>query len=185
MGKIAVHEFIALDGVFEDPSWTVQFGFDKAMADDIGALTDASEAILLGRRTFEMFAPAWSTRTAEDDPGAPFFNDTDKFVVSSTLTTDAAAGTWANSRSLGRYDVRRIQDLKNSIDGTIYISGSGTLVRALAADGLLDSLHLYVYPVIRGTGVKLLQDGMSSTTLRLADSRTYDNGVVHLHYGLT
>jgi dihydrofolate reductase len=182
MGKIAVHEFIALDGVFEDPSWTFEFGFDESMGEDIGALTGASQAILLGRRTFEMFAPAWSGRTAEDDPGAPFFNDTDKFVVSSTLTADTVAKTWANSHSLGGYDAGRVRELKEGIDGTIYVSGSGTLVRALAADGLLDSLHLFLYPVIRGTGLKLLHDGMPSTTLRLEDSRTYENGVVYLHY---
>ncbi|MBV9319848.1 MAG: dihydrofolate reductase family protein, partial [Mycobacterium sp.] len=83
MGAIAVHEFIALDGVFEDPSWTADYGFDPAMGETIAALTGASTAILLGRCTFEMFAPAWSGRTAEDDPGAPFFNDTHKYVVSS------------------------------------------------------------------------------------------------------
>jgi dihydrofolate reductase len=182
MGKIAVHEFIALDGVFEDPSWTFQFGFDKAMGEDIGALTAVSRAILLGRRTFEMFAPAWSNRTAEDDPGAPFFNDTDKFVVSSTLDPDTVATTWANSHSLGAYDARRVQELKDSTDGTIYISGSGRLVRSLAADGLVDSLHLFVYPLIRGAGAKLFRDAMPSTTLRLADSRAYENGVMHLHY---
>jgi dihydrofolate reductase len=184
MGKIAVHEFIALDGVFEDPSWTLQFGFDEAMGEDIGALTEASKAILLGRRTFEMFAPAWSNRTAEDDPGAPFFNDTDKFVVSSTLDPDAMAKSWANSHSLGGYDVSRIRELKQSVDGIIYVSGSGTLVRTLAADGLLDSLHLFVFPLIRGTGATLFRDGMPSTTLRLAQTRNYDNGVVHMHYEL-
>jgi dihydrofolate reductase len=184
MATIAVHEFITLDGVFEDPTWTSEFGFDPGMGEDIGVLTDTSEAILLGRRTFEMFAPAWSTRTAEDDPGAPFFNDTEKYVVSSTLDADAVAKTWDNSRALGRYDAARIRQLKDDVGGAIYISGSGTLVRALAADGLVDALHLFVYPVIRGTGARLLREGMPSTTLRLADSRTYDNGVVHLHYGL-
>jgi dihydrofolate reductase len=76
MGKIKVHEFMTLDGVFEDPRWTAPFGFDPKMGDTIGALTSESSAILLGRKTYEMFAPAWSTRTVEDDPGAPFFNDT-------------------------------------------------------------------------------------------------------------
>jgi hypothetical protein len=61
MGDIAVHEFVSLDGVFEDPSWTFDYGFVPAMGDALGAITDASTAILLGRATYEMFAPAWST----------------------------------------------------------------------------------------------------------------------------
>ena len=93
MGRIAVHEFIALDGVFEDPQWTFPYGFDPRMGETLAAITDASTGILLGRRTFEMFAPAWSTRTAADDPGAPFFNDTHKYVVGSkTLTAPIRTG---------------------------------------------------------------------------------------------
>ena len=65
MGKIAVHEFISLDGVFEDPSWTFEWGFADEMGETLGAITGASDTILLGRITFEMFAPAWSPRTAE------------------------------------------------------------------------------------------------------------------------
>ena len=83
MGEIAVHEFMSLDGVFEDPSWTFDHGFVPEMGETMGAITGASTAILLGRRTYEMFAPAWSTRTVDDDPGAPFFNDTHKYVVAS------------------------------------------------------------------------------------------------------
>src|SRR3954471_7181244 len=73
---IHVHEFISLDGVIDTPTWTFDFGFDPKMGEALGALTQASAGILLGRTTYEMFEPAWSTRTAEDDPGAPFFNDT-------------------------------------------------------------------------------------------------------------
>src|ERR671915_288675 len=110
MGDIAVHEFISLDGVFEDPGWTFDFGFDPEMGETLGAVTGASTGILLGRRTYEMFAPAWSTRTVEDDPGAPFFNDTQKYVVSSTLTD--AESVWRNSTEIGGYDAGRIRELK-------------------------------------------------------------------------
>ena len=82
MGKIAVHEFITLDGVIEDPRWTMDYPFDPKMGQAIGGIMGASKGLLLGRRTYEMFAPAWSTRTAEEDPGAPFMNDTMKYVVS-------------------------------------------------------------------------------------------------------
>ena len=68
MGYIAVHEFISLDGVIEDPRWTIEFGFDPRMGDAIGAVVSGCRAILLGRTTYQMFYPAWSTRTADDDP---------------------------------------------------------------------------------------------------------------------
>lgn len=70
MGSITAHEFISLDGVFEDPVWTFDFNRDPKMDDDTGDITRPCTAILLGRNTFEAFAPAWSTRTVEDDPGA-------------------------------------------------------------------------------------------------------------------
>jgi dihydrofolate reductase len=179
MGKIVVHEFMSLDGVYEDPSWTFEFGFDPKMGEAIGAATAGATAILLGRRTYEMFAPAWSTRTVEDDPGAPFFNDTHKYVVSSTLDE----GDWKPSTVLGGYDADRIRALKDEVDGDIYVSGSGTLVRAMLADGLVDELMLFVFPIALGGGEHLLKGTDSPTKLALVDSDTYDNGVVKLSYG--
>jgi dihydrofolate reductase len=143
MGTIAVHEFIALDGVYENPAWTAEFGFDPAMGETLAAVTGGAAAILLGRTTYEMFAPAWSTRTVEEDPGAPFFNDTTKYVVGA----QEPAVDWGPSVRLGAYDSARIQRLKDETEGVIYVSGSGTLVRALIADGLVDHLHLFVYPI--------------------------------------
>ena len=179
MGKIAVHEFVSLDGVFEDPRWTAEFGFAEAMGRAIGEVTSASKAILLGRRTFEMFAPAWSTRSPDDDPGVPFFNNTPKYVVSTTLEN---ADAWQNSQLLGAYDATAIQELKDRVDGNVYISGSGTLVRALLADGLVDELHLFVFPVILGAGARLFSDGTPRTTLALTGTEAYDNGALHLTY---
>jgi dihydrofolate reductase len=179
LGTIAVHEFIALDGVFEDPSWTFAYGFDPRMGETIGAITESSTAILLGRTTFEMFAPAWSTRTVEDDPGAPFFNDTHKFIVGSR----EPAVTWEPSTRLGPYDPAVIRRLKDEAVGNIYVSGSGMLVRALLRDGLIDDLHLFVYPVAIGAGKRLWADGIDPTKLALKAHDAYDNGVVHLAYG--
>src|SRR5947209_15772442 len=144
MGAIHVHEFMSLDGVVDAPTWTFDYGFDPRMGETIGALTAGSEGILLGRTTYEMFEPAWSTRTVDDDPGVPFFNDTTKYVVSGTLT-DA---TWRNSEIVGPYDPDVIRKLKDDV-GDLYVSGSGTLVRAMLADGLVDELHLFVYPLTR------------------------------------
>ncbi|HEY5857111.1 MAG TPA: dihydrofolate reductase family protein [Aldersonia sp.] len=178
MGDIAVHEFISLDGVFENPAWTFDYGFDPKMGETLGAITGAAEAILLGRTTFEMFAPAWSTRTVEDDPGAPFFNDTPKYVVGA----QEPSVEWANSTRLGPYDPVAIRELKDTTTG-IYISGSGKLVRALLADGLVDHLHLFVYPLALGSGEKFWADATEPTKLALRGSEVYDNGVVHLDYG--
>jgi dihydrofolate reductase len=178
MGAIRVHEFTTVDGVVDVPMWTVDYGFPDDLSESIGALTSASSGILLGRTTFEMFAPAWSTRTVEEDPGAPFFNDTTKYVVSSTLTD--AASVWRNSEALGGYDPDRIRELK--ADRDLYVSGSATLVRALVADGLADELHLYVYPVALGEGIRLFPEG-TSQKLSLLDVERLSNGVAHLTYG--
>ena len=129
MGAIHVHEFVSLDGVIDAPTWTFDYGFDPKMGAAIAAVTERCRGILLGRTTYEMFEPAWSKRTAEDDPGAPFFNDTPKYVVSASLTT----ATWRNSKLIGPYDSDMIRSLKDEVDGDLYVSGSGMLVRAMLA----------------------------------------------------
>jgi dihydrofolate reductase len=122
---------MSLDGVIDAPTWTFEYGFHPKMVEAIGTVTGRSQGILLGRKTYEMFEPAWSKRTGEDDPGAPFFNDTTKYVVSGTLTT----ATWRNSEIIGSYDPAAIRNVKDEVGGDLYVSGSGTLVRAMLADG--------------------------------------------------
>jgi dihydrofolate reductase len=178
MGAISVHEFISLDGVIDAPTWTADYGFDPRMGEAIGAMTERSKGILLGRNTFEMFAHAWPNRTAEDDPGAPFFNDTTKYVVSRTLSSP----TWQNSEVVGPYDADVIRRLKDDVDGDLYVSGSGTLVRAMLADELVDELHLFLYPLSRGAGPRLFSDGAAGRRFSLVSSEQYDNGVVSLSY---
>ena len=178
MGGILVHEFMTLDGIVDAPTWTFDFGFDPQMGEAIKALTDRSRAILLGLTTYEMFEPAWSSRTVEDDPGAPFFNDTQKYVVSSTLTEP----TWRNSTVFGPYDANEIQELKAAIDGDLYVSGSAMLVRAMLADGLVDELHLFMYPLTRSSGERLFLDNSKPLGLSLVACEAYDNGVIHLGY---
>jgi dihydrofolate reductase len=180
MGAIKVHEFTTVDGVVDVPMWTMPYGFPEDLAASIGALTGSASGILLGRTTFEMFAPAWSVRTVEEDPGAPFFNDTTKHVVSSTLS-DAAA-VWRNSTVVGGYSADRIRSLKDRSDGDLYVSGSATLVRALLADDLVDELHLYVYPLAVGTGIRLFPEG-TAQRLALLGVEALSNGVAHLTYG--
>jgi dihydrofolate reductase len=178
VGEVHVHEFMSLDGVIDAPTWTADYEFLPQMEEAIGAVTERCRGILLGRTTYEMFEPSWSTRTVEDDPGAPFFNDTTKYVVSATLT----AATWNNSKIIGPYDPDTIRRLKDEVDGDIYTSGSGTLVRAMLADGLIDELHLLVYPVTRGTGPRLFPEDVPPGKLSLAASESYENGVVYLNY---
>ena len=177
MGTIRAHEFTSLDGVIDTPTWTFGFGFDPAMGQDIGNLMASCNAILLGRNTYEMFEPAWSARTADEDPGAPFMNESTKYVVSSTLKE----GTWQNSKIIGPYTADAIRQVKDEVEDGIYVSGSSTLVRALIADELLDELHLFVYPVTRGTGPRLFPDNLP-TNWSLIHSATYDNGVLYLVY---
>src|SRR5262245_63423919 len=130
---------MSLDGVIDAPTWTAEYGFDPEMGEAIGAITARSRGILLGRKTYEMFEPAWSTRTVEDDPGAPFFNDSTKYVVSGTLV----GPTWPNTTVIGAYDPTTIRQVKGEVAGALYTSGSASLVRALLADRLVDELHLF------------------------------------------
>ena len=178
MGAIRVHEFTTVDGVVDVPMWTAAYGFPDDVAAAVAALTAPATGILLGRTTFEMFAPAWSSRTVEDDPGAPFFNDTPKHVVSATLT--GADAVWGRSTAFP-YDPDRVRQLKD--EGDLYVSGSATLVRALLADGLVDELHLFVYPLAVGTGLRLFPEGVPRTPLTLLGAEGLSNGVAHLTYG--
>ena len=179
MGKILVHEFITLDGVIEAPTWTFDYPFDPKMGAAIAGAMGSSKAILLGRRTYEEFAPAWSTRTADDDPGAPFMNESPKYVVSATLES----AEWKNSTIVGAYSAETIRSVKDGTDGKIYVSGSGTLVRAMLADGLVDELHLFVFPLTLGAGQRLFADGSPGAKFTLTGTEPYESGVVYLTYG--
>lgn len=181
MGTIRVHEFITLDGVIDTPSWTFDFEFDPRMGMAIGRIQGACDAILLGRTTYAMFEPAWSVRTAADDPGAPFMNETPKYVVSATL--DQA--TWRNSEVVGPYDADGLRRLKERVTGGIYVSGSGTLVRALLADDLVDELHLFIFPLMLGTGARPFAADSGPTRWTLMGQESYQSGVVYLSYRRT
>ena len=111
MGEIHVHEFMTLDAVIDAPTWTADYGWDPRMGDTIGALTERARGILLGRTTYEMFAQSWPNRSAEDDPGAPFFNETTKYVVSGTLTEPV----WQNTELIvpGGWLMTRILSLSS------------------------------------------------------------------------
>ena len=103
MGNIVVHEFTTLDGVIDAPTWTFDFGFDPKMDTAIAEIMGDCSGLLVGRRTLEMFALAWPVRTAAEDPGAPFMNDSHKYVVCSALNVE-----WNDSTCVGQYGKEEI-----------------------------------------------------------------------------
>jgi dihydrofolate reductase len=174
MGAIRVHEFMSLDGVIDAPTWTFDYGFDPKMGEAIAASMAGCEGILLDRATYEMFEPAWSQRTVEDDPGAPFFNDTTKYVVSSTLTTT----TW-NSQLLGPYDPDTILQLKATSMATCTSAAAARSCTPTASSTNCTSSSTHL-PAQAGRASSPKTPPPRKPSL--AASACYDNGVVHLNY---
>jgi len=185
MGRIVVTEFVSLDGVMEAPGgedfkykgWS--FEVDRGEEGNKFKLDETleSEALLLGRVTYEGFAAAWPSRT--DDVGfADKFNSMPKYVVSSTLKDPQ----WNNSTVL-EGDVREeVEKLKRDMDGDIYVHGSCQLVQTLIEHDLVDEMHLMIFPVILGTGKRLFGETSDKKPLRLKDSKTVGDGVSILVY---
>ncbi len=184
MGKIVVTEFVSLDGVMEDPGgaegykyggWT--FEIERGEDGDNFKLEEAfdTDALLLGRRTYEGFASAWPQR---DGDFADKFNSMPKYVVSSTLRDPE----WNNSTVLAGDLVQQVSRLRDSTDGNIVVHGSAQLAQALIEHDLADELRLMVFPVILGRGKRLLGETSDKKSLRLADSKTVGDGVTVLAY---
>jgi dihydrofolate reductase len=173
VGKLVVTEFITLDGVIEDPGGAEEFDrggwafqFERGDEGDKFKLDElmASDAQLFGRVTYEGFAKAWPTR---EGPFADKINTAPKFVVSSTLRDPE----WSNTTVIERDVAAEVGKLKERFDGDILVAGSAQLVRSLLADDLVDELHLMVFPVVLGSGKKLLDDGAQSLPFTLTRTR--------------
>jgi dihydrofolate reductase len=184
MGRIVVTEFVSLDGVMEDPGgaesfkyggWTFEISRgdegDKFKLDE----TMASDALLLGRRTYEGFAAAWPSRTGEF---ADKFNNMPKYVVSSTLREPE----WSNTTVLDGDLAEGVANAKNAHGGDVVVHGSAQLVQGLLEHDLLDELRLMVFPVVLGSGKRLFGDTSDKKPLALAETRTVGDGVVILIY---
>jgi dihydrofolate reductase len=184
MGKIVVTEFVSLDGVMEDPGgdgnfkhkgWTFKFNRgeagDKFKVDE----TRDSEALLLGRVTYEGFAAAWPSRDGEF---ADKFNSMPKYVVSSTLEK----ADWNNSTVLKGDVLQEVSKLKHSLDGNIVVHGSAQLVQTLLANDLVDELRLMVFPVVLGSGKRLFGATSDSKRMQLVESKTVGDGIAILIY---
>src|SRR6478735_1615468 len=184
MGKIVVTEFISLDGVIEDPGGSEDFehggwSFEISRGDEgdrfkLDELME-SDALLLGRTTYEGFAEAWPSREGEF---ADKFNQMPKYVVSESM--DEAE--WENSTVIDGTDLgAAVAKMKASHDGDVVVHGSATLAQALLDQGLVDELRLMVFPVVLGSGKRLFGDS-AKRPLKLADSRTVGDGVEILVY---
>jgi len=187
MGRIHVTEFASLDGVVEDPGGSEDFkhggwSFEISRGDEGDKFkldeTMGTDALLLGRITYEGFAEAWPER---DDPAgfAKKFNSMPKYVVSSTLKDPE----WNNSTVLdGGNVIEEVTKLKEEIDGEIGIHGSVQLARELIENDLVDEIHLMVFPVVLGSGKRLFGETTDKKPFKLTDSKIVGDGVAILVY---
>ncbi len=173
MRKVVVTEFLSLDGVMEAPAWTFPYWNDE-IAKFKGDETNASDALLLGRVTYQGFAAAWPEST---DEGAAYFNSVRKYVVSTTLDTVE----WNNSTLIKDNIVEEITKLKQQDGKDIVVHGSATLVQTLMEHDLVDRYRLLVYPLVVGKGKRLFKEGIPAT-LKLLGSQSFSSGVVALVY---
>jgi dihydrofolate reductase len=176
MRKIVSGLFISLDGVIEDANeWTGPW-FNQEVGQAVGSMIAAQDAMLLGRVTYDEFAAHWPQQTGEM---ADAMNGTVKYVVSGTLKS----ADWQNSSLIrGDHAAAEIAALKQQSGKNIGMTGSATLVGWLLREGLLDELHLLVFPVVLGHGKRLFASPDGKVPLKLLDSATYQTGVVHLTY---
>lgn len=178
MRKIVAALMASLDGIVEGPeNWTPPYFTDEVWQVTSKGMA-ASDTLLLGRRTFELFAAYWPDKTADDSPYADYLNSTPKFVVSTTLKSV----TWRNSSLITEDIVGQIAKLKQQPGKNITILGSATLVRSLLRTGLLDQLGLLLYPIVVGTGKRLFEDWTAKVPLKLVESQALRNGVLFLVY---
>ncbi len=179
MRRVTAGLFLSLDGVVESPErWQLPY-FNDEMGEAIGAAMAASDAMLLGRVTYQEFASYWPGVPSEDQPFAGYMNNTPKYVVSTTLEE----AQWSNSTLIkGNNVAGEIARLKQQPGKHIGITGSATLVRSLLRDGLLDELGLMVHPVVVGSGRRLFEEGGGTLGLKLVASKTFSTGVVSLTY---
>lgn len=197
MRKIVAGLFISLDGVVEAPdAWHFPY-FNEEMGEAVGSQMAESDAMLLGRQTYQEFAAFWPNQEETEMEPAGYMNNTPKYVVSTTL--DSAAD-WANSTLIKGDVVNEITKLKQRPGKNISVVGSGTLVRSLLRGGLLDELRLLVHPIVVGTGKRLFDSpsgaaGRPTPTdastradservpLKLINATTFGTGVLALTYG--
>jgi dihydrofolate reductase len=191
MRRIIPATLVSLDGVMqapggpeEDPTGGFKFGgwtaphFDEALGAAMGEIFDKPFDLLLGRKTYDIFAAHWPYVGA-DDPIAASFNKIAKYVA--TRTPDRSL-TWNNSRTLGPDIVASLKALKREDGPDLLIQGSSDLIQTLLANGLIDEFNLLIFPLVLGKGKKLFGPGAQPSSLRLISSKTYPTGVIVAKY---
>lgn len=191
MGRLIVTEFVTLDGVAQAPGgpdedrdgdfvhggWQAPLLVDEASGEVMFEEAKRMDALLLGRRTYEIFANYWP-KASEDIPFTGLLNNAPKCVASRTLAEPLA---WQGSTLLTGDFVESITAIKDRHD-EVHVIGSLDLVQSLLLHGLIDRLNLWQYPVVLGSGKQVFGEGTVPTALRLTESVTYPSGAIHLAY---
>ena len=178
MRRVVVSEFISLDGVVEDPRWTFEFSSedrDQFKFDELAA----SDALLLGRVTYEGFAAAWPQMEEQTGEYGAWMNGYPKHVVSTTLEEPLE---WNNSTLVEGDVAEEVSRLKDQPGKDILIFGSGDLVNTLMQHDLIDEYRLMVFPIVVGSGKRLFDEGGDTKTLQLVGTQTFDSGAIVLTY---
>jgi dihydrofolate reductase len=178
MRKLVVSEFVSMDGVIEDPRWTFQFPSedrDKFKFDELAA----SDALLLGRVTYEGFAAAWPQMEEQTGEYGAWMNGYPKYVVSTTLEK----AEWNNSTVIKANVAEEVSRLKQQSGKDILVFGSGQLVNTLMQHDLIDEYRLMVFPVVVGSGQRLFEGASDKKALKLIGTKTFASGAVVLSYG--
>lgn len=182
MRELVVTQNITVDGVIEAGDWFSTAGADPAATADVDAAlreqAAASDAVLLGRQTFEDMRGFWPARVDDTTGVTEHLNTVTKYVVSRTLTEPG----WANTEILRGPLVQEVAGIKRRPGRDIVATGSIRLTRALVAADLVDEYRLFVYPVVLGTGARLFEGATGMPPLRLAEQRGFRSGVVLLRY---
>ncbi len=177
MKRIVSGLWITVDGVIEAADkWSFDYYSDE-VNQSIGGLMAGGDTFLLGATTYREFASFWPAK-GTDDPIAVFMNNTPKFVVSTTLDTVE----WSNSTLVSGDVAEQVAKLKEQPGKDILVTGSATLVRWLLHQRLLDELHLYVCPIVLGSGKRLFEPGSERLPLQLTESERFPKGIVRLSY---
>ena len=176
MRKIVAGLFVSLDGAYEEPEQWTGSSFNPELGQAVGSMIGAQDAMLLGRVTYSEFAAHWPHQEGEM---ADTMNGSVKYVVSGTLES----ADWQNTTLIKGDVAAQITELKQRDGKNIGMTGSGTLVSWLLREGLLDELHLFVFPVVLGSGKHLFAAEKDRLPLTLISSQTYPGGVLHLIYG--
>ncbi|MEU3729680.1 dihydrofolate reductase family protein [Streptomyces sp. NPDC033538] len=193
MGKLVLTTFLTLDGVYQAPGgpredtrdgfdqggWTVPYG-DEDFGGFVDEVFGRVGAFLLGRRTYDIFASYWPKMTDPADPVASKLNGLPKYVVSTTLTDPA----WAGTTVLGGDLAKEVTAVKERTDGELQVHGSGALARSLLALGLVDTVHLLTFPVVLGAGRRLFAEGTRPTAFRHTGGRVTAAGISIQSYDL-